>query len=85
MTSELLNDSKSNYQRTLFNQSHVRDINQCCQVYQHHKMLFLVYQHQKAATSPQSHQTYPKHVSRSQIPAGQEDMYILKSEIVLLF
>lgn len=35
-----------------------------------------------ARHSPQSHQRYPKQVSREQIPAGQEDMYILKSEIV---
>ena len=32
--------------------------------------------------SPQSHQRYPNHVPRGQIPRGQEDMYILKSEIV---
>ena len=87
MTSELLNDSKSSHSKEHYsNQSHHK---------RHHSNYLpgvptpqgsiipgVPTPKKHAQPSPQSHQTYPKHVSRSQIPAGQEDMYILKSEIV---
>jgi len=85
MTSELLNNSKSSHSKEHHSREHYSNKTNYLPGVpspQGNIIPGVPTPKRHARHSPQSHQRYPKHVPRSQIPGGQEDMYILKSEIV---
>ena len=80
MTSELLNNSRSSHSKEQY--SNKRNYLPGVPTPKGNILPGVPTPQRNSRPSPQSHQRYPRDVPRSQIPGGQEDMYILKSEIV---
>ena len=83
MTSELLNNSRSSHSKEQY--SNKRNYLPGVPTPKGNILPGVPTPQRNSRPSPQSHQRYPRDVPRSQIPGGQEDMYILKSEKITLY